>query len=76
METKEAMDKYKAFLPKTPLVIDTADGMSYRGTVINVLEKEKCFMVKEIKPDGKLYIISFGDILDMEEDKSAGIDII
>ena len=45
---------------------------SYTGIVLDVLEKDKCFMIKEIIPDGKQYIIFFEDIEDMAEDKISG----
>ena len=48
MDAKEAIKKYKGFLPKTPLIIKTSDGISYTGIVLDVLEKDKCFMIKEI----------------------------
>ena len=70
--SEEAIKKYKGFLPKTPLIIKTSDGISYTGIVLDVLEKDKCFMIKEIIPDGKQYIIFFEDIEDMAEDKISG----
>lgn len=76
MDTREAINKYKEFLPKTPLIIKTSDGICYRGIVLDVLENDKCFMIKEIIPDGKQYIIFFSDIEDMSEDKSAGDEIL
>ena len=72
MDAKEAIKNYKGFLPKTPLIIKTSDGISYTGIVVDVLEKDKCFMIKEIIPDGKQYIIFFEDNEDMAEDKISG----
>ena len=46
MDAKEVIKKYKGFLPKTPLIIKTSDGISYTGIVLDVLEKDKCFMIK------------------------------
>ena len=72
MDAKGAIKKDKGFLPKSPLIIKASDGISYTGIVLDVLEKDKCFMIKEIIPDGKQYIIFFEDIEDMAEDKISG----